>query len=221
MGQDATVFGVNFADGRIKGYPKFQPGSGQQVPATMFVRYVRGPVYGGNKLNDNGDGTVTDRNYRLLWQAVDDGVPRNWKDALRYCAQLNLGNTSGWRLPNAKELHTIVDYTRSPATGQGAAIAPPLRTSVVESYFWSSTTLLDGPPDVEASKAVYFAFGRALGWMPVPPGSNTKQLIDVHGAGSQRADPKAGDPARFPQGFGPQGDDVRINNYVRCVKRET
>ena len=78
--------------------------------------------------------------------------------------------------------------------------------------------MFDGPPDVMYTRAVYFAFGRALGWMEMPPGSGARTLIDVHGAGSQRADPKDGDPARYPQGFGPQGDEVRILNFVRCVR---
>ena len=42
--------------------------------------------------------------------------------------------------------------------------------------------------------------------------------INVHGAGSQRSDPKVGDPRNYPRGRGPQGDDVRIFNYVRPVR---
>ncbi len=42
--------------------------------------------------------------------------------------------------------------------------------------------------------------------------------IDVHGAGAQRSDPKAGDPEEFSEGHGPQGDAVRIYNYVRLVR---
>jgi hypothetical protein len=42
--------------------------------------------------------------------------------------------------------------------------------------------------------------------------------MDVHGAGAQRSDPKTGDPAAFPHGRGPQGDVIRINNFVRCVR---
>ena len=41
---------------------------------------------------------------------------------------------------------------------------------------------------------------------------------DVHGAGAQRSDPKAGDPADYPTGNGPQGDAIRIYNYVRLVR---
>jgi hypothetical protein len=218
MAGDATIFGVNFADGRIKGYPQFVPGTGGSVPMQMGVRFVRGKAYGGNDLLDNGDGTVSDRASGLVWQSVDDGTPKNWKSALQYCANLRLAGAEDWRLPSAKELHTIIDYTRSPSTSGTAALAPPLKSSIVESYYWTSNTLLDGPDDVKATKAAYFSFGRSLGWMELPPGSGTKQLIDVHGAGAQRTDPKEGDPARFPQGFGPQGDDVRINNFVRCVR---
>jgi hypothetical protein len=93
-----------------------------------------------------------------------------------------------------------------------------LRTTTAESYFWTSTTVLDGPTNVMFTRAAYIAFGRALGWMQWPPGSGTRRLIDVHGAGSQRADLKEGDPAAYPHGFGPQGDDVRIFNFVRCVR---
>ena len=42
--------------------------------------------------------------------------------------------------------------------------------------------------------------------------------LDAHGAGAQRSDPKAGDPTEFENGRGPQGDAIRINNYVRLVR---
>jgi hypothetical protein len=218
MNDDATVFGVNFADGRIKGYPRYRPGSDGTEPQRLRVRYVRGAAYGTGSLTDHGDGTVTDAATGLAWQKIDDGVARTWRDALAYCEALDLGGQTDWRLPDAKELHTIVDYTRAPAATGGAAIAAPLQVSATESYFWSSTTIADGPAEVKYRKAVYFAFGRALGWMDMPPGSGIRRKLDVHGAGAQRADFKSGDPAQFPAGFGPQGDDVRIRNFVRCVR---
>jgi hypothetical protein len=59
MNSNTTVFGVNFADGRIKGYPGDISPRGQ--PMKQFVRYVRGnPEYGINDFADNGDGTITD-----------------------------------------------------------------------------------------------------------------------------------------------------------------
>ncbi len=44
------------------------------------------------------------------------------------------------------------------------------------------------------------------------------RFVDVHGAGAQRSDPKAGDPTLFPHGRGPQGDVIRIYNFVRLAR---
>jgi hypothetical protein len=53
MGNATTVFGVNFADGRIKGYPKYEPRNRRQGMKKV-VRYVRGnpPPYGINSFID-------------------------------------------------------------------------------------------------------------------------------------------------------------------------
>jgi streptogramin lyase len=79
-------------------------------------------------------------------------------------------------------------------------------------FYWTSTTHVEGV----GNKAAYVAFGQAFGFMPRPDG--TVSFQDVHGAGCQRSDPKTGDPAAYPTGFGPQGDVIRIYNYVRCVR---
>ncbi len=42
--------------------------------------------------------------------------------------------------------------------------------------------------------------------------------MNAHGAGAQRSDPKSGDPANYRNGLGPQKDEIRIYNYVRCVR---
>ncbi|MCY3024485.1 MAG: DUF1566 domain-containing protein [Planctomycetota bacterium] len=259
MSGNPTVFGVNFADGRIKGYPKSFPGG---RIAQMYVRYVRGnPSYGKNDFHDNGDGTVTDSATGLMWQKDDSGKGMNWEQALAHAANLKLAGHSDWRLPNAKELQSIVDYTRAPAVTQSPAISPLFQVTKLSDgdypFFWTSTTHLDGPPDRRGGAAIYIAFGRATGWMqphvgggppgargpgpegpgmggprfdgpgqdrppgpgqPPSGGSGTYQLLDVHGAGAQRSDPKAGDPQNFPHGRGPQGDVVRINNFVRLVR---
>jgi hypothetical protein len=214
MDGNPTVFGVNFADGRIKGYPKQFPGGRD---AMMYVRYVRGnPLYGKNDFHDNGDGSVADRATGLMWSKADSGKGLNWEQSLAYAANLKLAGHADWRLPNAKELQSIVDYTRIPASDPMFQIT---KLSDGEyPFFWSSTTHLDGPPDRQGGAAIYIAFGRALGWMQLPPGRGEFRLLDVHGAGAQRSDPKSGDPAAFPHGRGPQGDVIRIYNYVRCVR---
>ncbi len=226
MDGNPTVFGVNFADGRIKGYPKQRRGPDGVTAHKLYVRYVRGnPNYGKNDFHDNGDGTISDRATGLMWSKADSRMGMNWQAALAWVQAKNAKkylSHSDWRLPNAKELQSIVDYTRAPAVTHSPAIAPIFQTTRLRNgeypYFWSSTTHLDGPSDRQGTAAVYVAFGRALGWMQFPPGRREYRLLDVHGAGAQRSDPKNGDPAAFPHGRGPQGDVICINNFVRAVR---
>ena len=249
------LFGVNFADGRIKGYDLFMPGG--DVQKTFFVICVRGnPAYGTNDFQSNGDGTVSDRATRLMWSQGDSGRGLNWPAALAWVQQQNATNFLGhndWRLPSVKELQSIVDYSRSPDTSHTPAIDPMFTCTVITNevrqadyaFYWTATThagFLGG------GAAMYVAFGRAGGWMsprtmsggpperrggfgpgpggdgPPPdfgPGEDAPvdyHYVDVHGAGAQRSDPKTGDPAWFPHGRGPQGDVIRICNYVRLVR---
>jgi hypothetical protein len=215
----AAMFGVNFADGRIKGYP---------IDKLFYVRCVRGnPAYGINDFVDNGDGTITDHATGLMWARDDSGVGMSWESALAWIETINAANHLGhddWRLPNIKELQSIVDYTRSPDTTGSAAIDPLFNVTPITDegggtncpFCWSGTTHVEGNM---GDYACYVAFGEALGWMEQPPpGSGNYVLMDVHGAGAQRSDPKDGDPADYPYGHGPQGDVIRIFNFVRPVR---
>ena len=76
--------------------------------------------------------------------------------------------------------------------------------------YWSSTTH-DNWTATPGANGVYVAFGRAMGYMD-------GVWQDVHGAGAQRIDPKMGDPSECPDGHGPQGEAIRILNYVRPVR---
>ncbi|MFY0714455.1 DUF1566 domain-containing protein [Seonamhaeicola sp. NFXS20] len=216
MRNDETIFGVNFVDGRIKGYPKYKPRSGNENK--MYFRLVRGNKnYGKNNFIDNGDGTISDYATGLMWQKVDNGIGKDWEEALNYAENLELAGYSNWRLPNAKELQSIVDYTRSPQTTNSPAIHPVFQSTTIKDpngnnqypYYWTSTTHLDGKNPY--SGAVYIAFGEAQGQM-------NGRLMDVHGAGAQRSDPKSGNKTDYPQFFGPQGDVRYVYNYVRAVR---
>lgn len=88
---------------------------------------------------DNGDGTVTDTVNGLMWQQGEN--PRaNFADALKACEEMSLAGYTDWRLPNIKELNTILNlaYTDGwwyykrffPAEG----LQPPLL------HYFSSTT---------------------------------------------------------------------------------
>jgi hypothetical protein len=47
-----------------------------------------------------------------MWQVLSPGK-MDWKQALTYCENLNLAGYEDWRLPNATELHSIMDYNQS------------------------------------------------------------------------------------------------------------
>ena len=228
MNGDETLFGVNFADGRIKGYGLSMRGTDK----TFFVIYVRGNEnYGMNEFVDNSDGTVSDLATGLMWMQNDSGSfnsgddgngAMNWEQSLKWAESMAYAGYSDWRLPNAKELQSIVDYSRSPSTTGSAAIDPLFNVTTISDesggnnypFYWTGTTHANMH---NGMNAVYLAFGEALGWMQFSIGEDYT-LMDVHGAGAQRSDPKVGDAADYPHGHGPQGDVIRIYNYVRLVR---
>jgi hypothetical protein len=211
MGGEQCFFGVNFADGRIKCYPTTGPGG-------YFAIHVRGNTgYGTNDLTDNGDDTVSDASTGLTWMLDDSGDAMGWEDALAWCEGSEDAGHDDWRLPSAKELQSLVDYSRSPDVTGSAALDPIFGCTAILNeagdddfpWYWSSTT--HAASNGTGGAAAYVAFGRATGyWMD--------QWQDVHGAGAQRSDPKVGDPADYPEGHGPQGDAIRVQNHVRCVR---
>jgi len=222
-----TMFGVNMADGRIKGYETTIMGSDK----TFAVQCVRGDSYGSNSFTDNNDETISDSATSLMWEKSDSQSTMSWDSALSYCESGATGGYTNWRLPNAKELQSILDYTRSPETTSSAALDSIFdATSFTNEggekdwgFYWAGTTHKKNTG--LGSSAVYVSFGRALGYM-------NDEWSDVHGAGAQRSAPKTssnvvneptyksitdanGNLAYY---HGPQGDVVRFENYVRCVR---
>ncbi len=188
-GMEAAFF-FNFLDGRIKQAPTIGRSS-------LFYRCVRGKNWGENIFIDNKDGTVIDQMSGLQWQKSDDGITRNWQQALKYCQNLKLGGFEDWRLPAIKELQSIVDYTKwNPAINNSY-----LNITDKTAWFWSSTTSGEN-----FSMANYICFGPCT----------SKDKIDTHGAGAQRSDPKSGSGKGMS--LGGQEDEVRVNNYTRCVR---
>ena len=100
------------------------------------VRAVRGQSPAGSLLN-NGDGTVSDLSTGLMWQQQPGNDRLNWAQALALCEDLVLAGYEDWRLPNFKELRSIVDYTAfSPAVDQ------TFFPHIPPSQYWSSTTFI-------------------------------------------------------------------------------
>ncbi|MCP4752205.1 MAG: DUF1566 domain-containing protein [Proteobacteria bacterium] len=107
------------------------------------------PVTAGT-LSDNGDGTVSDDVTELIWQQGEGGR-MNWEAALSYCAGLSLAGRTDWRLPNIKELKSLVDFD-----GKEPAADSSVFQQIHSSPYWSSTTFVD---HVEEAWHVSFRHG--------------------------------------------------------------
>ncbi len=183
------AFGVNHLTGHIKAYPA----SSQQMG--KYVRAVRGDVYGGEDYTDNGDGTITDNASGLMWLEVDLGVAVDWQEALSLAESSEFAGYDDWRLPDVKELQSIVSYDGSyPAINQDYFIC----TEFAENenyYYWTSTSAYFSEVAPQYDSAWYVAFG-----------------YTSHGAGAVRFSPKYEGSDAISEG----GDNIL--NSVRLVR---
>ncbi len=100
---------------------------------------------------DNGDGTVTDNTTGLMWKQCTEGqtwsatpactgtaTPYTWQAALQAAEALNNGGGfagfTNWRMPNIKELGSIVEH-QCATPSIDTAIFP----GTVAGMYWSST----------------------------------------------------------------------------------
>ena len=201
------AFGVNFGTGHIKAY-------NISAGPKHFVRCVRGNLaYGVNLFQNNGDGTISDLATGLMWQQTDNGSGIDWEHALAYAQTQNNANYLGhndWRLPNTKELQSIVDYTGSPYATNSANVGPAINalfscTGILNDggkadypYYWTSTSAIPKANGIYAY-AWYVAFGTA------EDGNGE----DLHGAGAIRFDKKV---------VGTGEGEERVLNFVRLVR---
>ncbi|MCP5005209.1 MAG: DUF1566 domain-containing protein [Planctomycetes bacterium] len=108
------------------------------------------------RFTKNGNGTVKDNLTGLIWTEDADIVPAKatWTEAMDACAALTDGmngltdnSVAGdWRLPNVRELQSLIDYGVSgPAvpdtSGAGKWITGDPFAGVQSDFYWSSTTL--------------------------------------------------------------------------------
>ena len=108
--------------------------------------------YSGTRFTNNGDGTITDNATNLMWVAnptsAGVGGTYKWYDsalltypAIAACEDLIYAGHADWRLPNVKELQSIVDYGR---------YSPSINTTYFTSQstnYWSGTTYAGSTDD--------------------------------------------------------------------------
>ncbi|MHA2429339.1 MAG: Lcl C-terminal domain-containing protein [Candidatus Hermodarchaeia archaeon] len=144
------------------------------------------------RFTDNGDGTIADNLTGFMWlkdanciqtnypsfdndNIVGDGLV-TWYHALDFVAGINDGTYADcgaghtdWRLPNLRELHSIVHYgviapTLPNTTGTGKWTQGDPFTNVVvctsDDDYWSSTTMLNNQPASGDAYVVEFCQGQ-------------------------------------------------------------
>ena len=109
----------------------------------------KGVAWPNPRFTDNGNGTVTDNLTDLIWlKNANPCGPMNWYDAIAYCnslasgtAGLTDGSVAGdWRLPNIKELQSLIDFGRyNPALPAGHPFTGVQSTG----FYWSGTSSYD------------------------------------------------------------------------------
>ncbi|MBK1640402.1 hypothetical protein CKO12_00585 [Chromatium okenii] len=108
------------------------------------LRLVRGAP-ARNVLVDNNNGTISQTNTGLIWAKCSEGQTGNtcagtatvmtWEQALVTASNSNLANYSDWRLPNIKELQTLIEYERDGAAKLNSNYFPNTPATAI----WSST----------------------------------------------------------------------------------
>ena len=133
--------------------------------------YQKGVAWPDPRFTDNTDGTVTDNLTGLIWlknancssffsgdSTAQNG--RNWKNAVTaansladgYCGLSDGSSANDWRLPNTRELQSLIDFSNySPALPSGHPF-----TGVQTSSYWSSTTIV---LNTDYAWYVYMYFG--------------------------------------------------------------
>jgi hypothetical protein len=77
------------------------------VMAVLMGMFVFAGNAAADRIVNNGDGTVTDTQYGLMWADHDNGSDIKWYNAKRYCEGYSGGGKSGWRMPTTDELHHL------------------------------------------------------------------------------------------------------------------
>jgi hypothetical protein len=92
-------------------------------------------------INTSGTGTFAEDRATTPtnWTQTLYAGPMTWANALTSCNELNYGGHDDWRLPNIKELQSLVDFANI-----GPAIDTEAFPNTQSDYYWSSTSYQGG-----------------------------------------------------------------------------
>lgn len=97
------------------------------------------------RFTDKLDGTVIDNLTSLIWTKSANlfGYTYSFSDALTFCSSCDEGGYTDWRLPNVRELQSLIDYGQvqyeKPILPAGHPFTGPFGPGD-QWYYWSSTS---------------------------------------------------------------------------------
>lgn len=146
---DATKAWATNAGGGIGPHPKSETVSNGGIKK-FHTRCVKDETWT-SELTNNKDGTISDSKTGLIWVTDDNSEKLTWEKALVYAENLSFAGYDDWRLPNVKELQSIVDV---------AFVNPSVNssffTNTLQLPYWTSTTLIN---DTARAWMTDFKFG--------------------------------------------------------------
>jgi len=116
---------------------------GGWVLGLLVLRCLVGMVGAGEVRADylkNGNGTVSDTMTGLMWQQGDDPGMYTWDEALAQCEASTLAGYTDWRLPNVRELESLVDRTSSSILAGFCTIDTNFFPTCHSFYYWSGSS---------------------------------------------------------------------------------
>lgn len=153
-GDEAQAWYVDFEEGG-----KIDYASKTEDYYVIAVRGGSSPA--ADRLIDNEDGTITDIDTGLMWLKGDIPVPSDpttwgegkaldWEGALLACESIDFAGHDDWRLPNKKEIFSIIDASKNaPAMDDDKFLTPAAE-------YWSSTSYYtDDDDDANDGNAWY------------------------------------------------------------------
>ncbi|MFI3268005.1 MAG: DUF1566 domain-containing protein [Rikenellaceae bacterium] len=160
---------------------------------------------------NNGDGTISDLNTGLMWQMIPVDQGFDWQGASDYCENLELAGYDDWRLPSAKELYSISDFS----TGW-----PYINTE----YFKLINNERIGKDEQYWTSHVYVGTIGAKGSSTAFGVNHGTGHIKAYGAGNRSGEGEAERPQRDSiqgsQGERPQRDNAQGTNTERPQRQQ-